>query len=180
MSPRTMLFTTVTLLTLVVDQATKAWVVTNIAVGRGQLSVIEGLVSLVNRQNSGAAFGTLTALPFRQVLFGAFTLVAFAVLVDVVRNLPLDNRGMAATCGLLFGGAAGNALDRVRQGYVTDFLSLHVGFEPLHTWLDQAVGITELPSFNVADAAIVAGMVLFVVFFVRLPDDASDSTAEAS
>ena len=179
MSPRTMLFTTVTLLTLVLDQASKAWVVANIAVGREQLTVIEGLVSVVNRQNTGAAFGTLTTLPFRQLLFGGFTLVALGVIVDVVRNLPPDNRGMAATCGLLFGGAAGNALDRVRQGYVTDFLHLHVDIEPLHAWLDQLTGITELPSFNIADAAIVAGMGLFVVFFVRLPDDAPDSPAEA-
>ena len=171
MPQRTALFTGIAAMTLAADQATKAWVVTHIAMGTGAVTVIPGLLALVNRQNSGAAFGTLTTLPYRQLIFAGFTCVAFAVILDIVRRLPPTDRAMAATCGLLFGGAAGNALDRVRQGFVTDFLRVRVDLEPLTGWLNSTLGVTDLPSFNIADTAIVIGMALFVLLFSRLSDD---------
>ncbi|MFT4621446.1 MAG: signal peptidase II [Myxococcota bacterium] len=171
MTARNALFVLVALATFVADQVTKAWVVANVALAGGQIPLVDGWVSMVHRQNSGAAFGTLTTLPYRQVLFGFFTLVAFAVIVDVVRRLPDDNRGLVATCGLLLGGAAGNAVDRLRHGYVTDFIRLHVDLEPARSWFVGLFGAAELPSFNLSDAAIVAGMGLFIVLFVRLRED---------
>ncbi len=153
-------------ITLAVDQATKAWVVASLPL-HGEQVLIEGWLSIVHRRNSGAVLGTLQDLPYRQVLFAFFTLVAIGIVIDVLRRLPTTTVAMPAICGLLLGGALGNAIDRIRQQYVTDFINVHSDHPLIAPWLATLFGRPEVPSFNVADVALLGGMGLFVILYVR-------------
>jgi signal peptidase II len=109
-------------------------------------------------ENHGISMGFLTAgsTASRWMLVALTAGIAVAVLVWLWRE---RNRLDAISLGLVLGGAAGNILDRVRLGYVADFLDLHFGeFRPFLI-------------FNVADAAITIGVLLLVLraLFVRQP-----------
>jgi signal peptidase II len=101
-------------------------------------------------QNYGVSMGFLTAdsEAMRWVLVGLTAAIGTGVLVWLWRE---PNRGDVAALGLVLGGAAGNILDRVRFGYVVDFLDLHFG-----EWRPFLV-------FNVADAAITIGVLILLL-----------------
>ncbi|QIA26864.1 signal peptidase II [Thermaerobacter sp. PB12/4term] len=146
------------LLVLAADQATKAWVLARIAPW-GTVPVLPGVVQWTYVQNRGAAFGLLQ----NQTLF--FIVVAVVVIAAILYWLPrLPGRAGSArlALGLQLGGAVGNLIDRLRWGYVVDFVDLE--FWPLHRW----------PVFNVADAAIVTGTALLVLWLLADRDAAPD------
>lgn len=118
-------------------------------------------------QNNGISMGFLTAdsATERWLLVLLTAGIAVAVVFWLWRE---RNRLDAASLGLVLGGALGNITDRVRLGYVADFLDLHFG--DLHPFL----------VFNVADAAITIGVLLLVLraLFVRpVPAASEDSHA---
>ena len=126
------------------DQASK-WAIRE-SLARGERDELLPFLALANTRNRGVAFGL--AGDVSPVLIG----VTLIVLLGLLAYLASRARGGAAIwlpAGLLIGGALGNLADRVRDGAVTDFIDL-----PL--WA----------TFNLADVAIVAGVVLLVV----LPD----------
>ena len=127
---------------LVLDQATKAWVVATLE-GRPPIRVIPGVLSLNYTTNSGGAFGLGRSAPW---IFAAATIVVSGVIVMAARKPMTKTTGIAL--GLILGGAFGNLADRALNGpglggEVTDFIDLQV-------W----------PVFNVADSAIVIGAVI--------------------
>lgn len=105
--------------------------------------VLPGLLSLTPVENRGIAFGLLAHLPP-----GATVAVALTVLAVVLYNKDAWLAGALGQCGFGFmlGGALSNILERLRTGYVLDYLDVHV-------W----------PVFNLADTAIVVGAVLLVL-----------------
>jgi signal peptidase II len=109
-------------------------------------------------ENHGISMGFLTADgPVERWLLVLLTAgIAVAVVFWLWRE---RNKLDAAALGLVLGGALGNITDRVRLGYVADFLDLHFG--DMHPFL----------VFNVADAAITVGVLLLVLraLFVRTP-----------
>ena len=130
---------------VVLDQLTKMWVVNSMPEGEWW-SPLPGegwrILRVTHTTNSGAAFGMF---PDRG---GVFILIAAVVAVAIVLyywKLPDGEWLIRLSLGLQLGGAIGNLLDRIRQGYVTDFLDL--GFWPI---------------FNVADASILIGVGLIV------------------
>ncbi|CAA9540812.1 MAG: Lipoprotein signal peptidase [uncultured Thermomicrobiales bacterium] len=127
---------------VVLDQAIKAAVAS--ALGPDQpdhrVEVLGRLLALEYVQNTGAAFGTLRG---QGVLLSAMALLTVGALVAYYRTLVAPSHPMVFALGLLLGGAAGNLVDRLRLGYVVDFV---------------AVGVW--PKFNLADAAITVGVVL--------------------
>jgi signal peptidase II len=131
--------------TLAADQAVKALVRTTIDRGDGA-DLILG-VSVVNVRNRGIAFGMFSGGGVLLVLFALAALVALLVFFARHRDRPL----VWLPTGLLIGGAAGNLLDRAREGAVTDFIDL-----PL--W----------PAFNLADVAITLG-VLTLLYVLEGP-----------
>lgn len=139
------------LIVLVVDQASKAWVVENIPPNT-TLAVIpqlQGWFNLTHITNSGAAFGMFPQLGL------VFTFVALAVSFVIVayhRSLPPGQWLVRISLGLQLGGAIGNLIDRLRYGYVVDML--HVRFVPV---------------FNIADSAIVCGVALLMLHMLRTP-----------
>ena len=132
------------------DQASKAWAVRRLRFG-AERSVIDGFFKLAYAENPGVAFGQLQ----EGGQFGRWSLVvlaalaALAVLVYFFRTPRSDDRVLGATA-LLLAGIVGNLADRVRLGYVVDFIVLHAG--SFH-W----------PTFNVADAAICTGAFLLAL-----------------
>jgi signal peptidase II len=130
-----------------VDQATKAWAVRALRFDHGR-TVIRGVLDLVYAENAGIAFGQLQeggsfGRWFFVVLAAA---AAISVLFYFFRTPRNDDRILGA-CALLLAGIAGNLTDRVRLGFVIDFILLHAG---QYHW----------PTFNVADASISIGAVL--------------------
>jgi signal peptidase II len=145
---------------VVLDQLTKAWVVGSFAVGL-PVEIVGDWLRIAITHNTGALFGM-----FRDsaTLFALFSILVIGLIVGVQaragRNLLLT-----IALGLLLGGALGNFSDRVRLGYVVDFVDMGIG-----TW--------RFYTYNVADAAITAsiltliGMSLFPDLARRLSGDA--------
>lgn len=151
-------------LIFLLDQLTKWWVIRAIPYGSG-IPVIPGYFDLVHVRNTGAAFGMFAGAnaAWREPFFYAVSVIATVVIFSVVRSLGPRERLLPITLALVFGGVLGNVLDRIRFGYVTDFLSVH--------WRDVVVWNIPLewPSFNVADSAITVSMVLLAWYFIRTP-----------
>jgi signal peptidase II len=132
-----------------VDQASKAWVVRSLRFGR-EIKVIDGLLSFVYAENPGVAFGQLQeGGEFGRWFFVVLAAVAgIAVLYYFFRMSRNDDRILGA-CALLLAGIFGNLTDRVRLGFVIDFILVY--YRSFH-W----------PVFNVADASITIGALLLV------------------
>lgn len=142
---------------LAVDQLTKLVARSSLEYDR-PIAVIPGLFDLRLTYNPGAAFG---ALPDWAPLFIMVALVAVFAIVRLGR-VKAGSRTFSLGLGLLLGGALGNLVDRLAtpSREVTDFLSFHVRFRgEVHSW----------PTFNLADAAIVVGVVIVLhhVYFIE-------------
>jgi signal peptidase II len=122
--------------TIAADQAVKALVRSTIERGDG-VDLFLG-IELVNVRNRGIAFGMFPGGGILLVLFAVVALIALLVFFVRHQDRPL----VWLPTGLLIGGAAGNLIDRVREGSVTDFFDL--------SWF---------PAFNLADVAITFGVI---------------------
>ena len=131
-------------LIIATDQLTKAWLVSFLAPGQA-VSVVGDWIRLVHSQNTGGLFGLFhdQALPF-----GIVSLVVVGLIV-LYHGRATSNRYVSITLGLLLGGAVGNLIDRLRMGYVVDFV-------------DAGVGDLRWYTFNVADAAISLSILLLL------------------
>lgn len=133
-----------------VDQASKAWAVRALRFGQTK-TLINNFLIFEYAENRGIAFGGLQ----ESGTFGRWFLVvlaataAVAVLYYFFRTPRSDDRVLGA-CALLLAGIVGNLTDRVRLGYVIDFILVHLGS---YRW----------PNFNVADASISIGAILLAL-----------------
>lgn len=180
MSKKIWVFSGVFGVCLLVDQATKWWVVQNLEVGVDEVSIIPGFFSFVHAQNHGAAF---SALEGQWAIFMVFTAVATVVVLDLLRRLRPDATMVAAVLGMILSGAIGNGIDRIRQRYVTDFLRVYTESPGPKEWLIENFGTNTWPIFNVADSVLLVGVALFLVHYLFLeesePEDEDDlETAE--
>lgn len=130
-----------------VDQSSKAWAVRALRFG-DERTIIRSVLDFVYAENRGIAFGQLQESgSFGRWFFVILAVAAaVAVLYYFLRTPRNDDRVLGA-CALLLAGIAGNLTDRVRLGYVIDFIVLHAG-----SW--------HWPTFNVADASISIGALL--------------------
>lgn len=137
-------------LVLAADQATKLVVRDDLVLGERR--ELAGPLKLTRVNNEGVAFGAFAG--GGAVLLIVVAVVAAALVVHLVRHAGRPLTWLA--CGLILGGAIGNAIDRVAFGAVTDFIAL-----------------PHWPAFNVADIAISGGVVLLLVLLTRAgPADA--------
>ena len=129
---------------VVLDQLTKAWLTSFLAAGQS-VDVLGDLIRLVHSRNAGGLFGFFQgqALPFALV---SMVVVAMIVLYHARSG---RNHYLSITLGLLLGGALGNLTDRIRLGYVVDFV-------------DAGIGSLRWYTFNVADAAISFAILLLL------------------
>lgn len=176
-SPRNLVFLSVTIIGLVLDQLSKAWIVANVRYAVDEIDVIPGLFSIVHARNPGAAFGALGNFANRHVVFGIFTLVALYVVFDMLRKLEPGARFVPVALGMILSGALGNAIDRARglpfvpdslsaDGKVTDFLRVYTEIPAIKNWLVANFGTYEWPSFNVADIALVVGVAMLALHWL--------------
>jgi len=147
-----MVFWTVTLVVLLVDQGTKYLVLTNLAVWQS-IPLVPGLVQFTHVQNPGAAFGLLADWTW---LFILVTLTVVGAAIFLNRHILNLDWQFQAALALEVGGAIGNLIDRVRFGHVVDFIDILV-------W----------PVFNIADMAIVGGALLLGYKLLRMSDGPS-------
>ena len=147
--PAWLIFGGLAAIVLVLDQLSKAWIVANIAPGQ-TVDVLGDLVRLIYTRNSGALFG----------LFGSsatlFGIGSFAVLVLIVWYHARAPRSLVLSIalGLLLGGAVGNLIDRLRIGFVVDFV-------------DMGLGTLRFFTFNIGDSAISTAILILLVLAVR-------------
>ncbi|MCH8138037.1 MAG: signal peptidase II [Proteobacteria bacterium] len=136
---------------IILDQATKWWVVT-IFMNPPRVVDVWPFFSVVMVWNRGVTFGFLSDAPF----WGRWALVGLSLAIVAILLLWLrraETKWRAAAIGLIIGGALGNVIDRVNYGAVADFLDFHVtGYH----W----------PAFNFADSAITLGVA--IMFFDAL------------
>ncbi len=151
---------------ITIDQATKMYVHTHFQLHES-VDVIQGFFNLTYVRNYGAAFGFLAEShpTFREIFFLSMPPVALLIILAILRTVAEVDRWTIASLSLVFGGAIGNYIDRIRFRYVIDFLDFHL--QKSYTW----------PAFNVADSAIVAGV--GVLLFLELTRT-KRSMAEAS
>jgi signal peptidase II len=148
------LFTTTAVL-VAFDQLTKVYIQSKFSLGES-LSVIESFFNITYVQNPGAAFGFLARSPaiFRENFFLMIPPLAMIIILYFLRSVKATDRIQVIALSLVFGGALGNYIDRLRLRYVIDFLEFH--------WKQQ----WSYPAFNVADSAIVCGIaILFLISF---------------
>jgi signal peptidase II len=120
--------------------------------------LIDGVLSLSHVRNRGAAFGILSEadLPYQGVIFSVVSLLALAAIAMYSLRLPSMSRLPQTGLALVLGGALGNLMDRMRLGYVVDFI--HVYWKQFQWW-----------DFNVADSCISIGVALLLLDVVLSP-----------
>ena len=135
---------------IVLDQITKSAITTRFALHEAY-PVISGFFNLVYVLNPGAAFGFLAnaSETFRYIFFTGITVLAAGLIVYYLVKSNPRNLMLAGSLTLIFGGAIGNLIDRLRFGAVVDFLDVYIG-------------TTHWPAFNVADSAITVGAILMI------------------
>jgi len=152
---------------IVADQLTKAWLVSVLAPGES-MPIVGDYLRLVHSQNNGALFGL-----FREsaLLFGLASIVVIGLIVAYHARSG-RSRYMSVALGLLLGGAIGNLIDRLRLGYVVDFV-------------DAGIGNFRWYTFNVADAAISFAILFLIAAALRpslageRPEPKQDPRSEA-
>lgn len=159
-----MRFLRLPLLIVLVDQLTK-WLVIQRLPLYEDLPLISGLLSLQHVRNSGAVFGFLSGavIPGKPYVFALLSGAALTALAYYARTIPREERLPRFALSLVIGGAIGNLIDRVRFGYVVDFVKMYWGN---HIW----------PNYNVADSAISIGLVLLIVDSFRPRDREAAAT----
>lgn len=140
------IFSIIAIVGLVVDQATKLYVDRVMALHQS-IPVIDGLFNFTYLRNRGAAFSFLSDASWRLPFFIGVTLVAAVVIVVALNKMRNDQKLAQSALAMIFSGAIGNLIDRVRMGEVIDFLDV---YWKTHHW----------PAFNVADSLICVGVAL--------------------
>jgi signal peptidase II len=130
------------------DQVTKYLVSNSMEIGQS-IAVIRNFLYITYHRNPGAAFGML---PYRTLFLIIVTVLVIGFIIYYYRTLPPGFSLLRFGLALQLGGALGNLIDRLRGTYVTDFIDVTI-FPPI---------------FNLADTAIVIGIIFFLIGFWRI------------
>ncbi len=133
---------------VVLDQVTK-WLVVKFLVPVGSVPLIDGVLHLTYVENTGAAFGMMKD---RRWIFMAASTIAIVIIIVIIARYARENRFETICISMILGGGIGNMIDRVRLGYVIDFIDVRL--------INFAV-------FNVADSFVTVGAILLIVYLIR-------------
>jgi signal peptidase II len=145
---------------LIADQLTKALVAANLELGQ-RVRVLGDLVQVWHAQNSGAAFSLFQG---GSLVFLVVSVLSIGMVAYFHRSLRMQGLWLHLVLGVILGGTLGNFIDRLRQGYVTD-------------WLSVGIGDARWPTFNVADSSIVVGIGILVLYLFLAHPDRREATA---
>jgi signal peptidase II len=157
-SIRSFLF--VALMVVLADQATKTLVISNLHFHEVR-PVLQGFLNITYITNTGIAFGFMAGSgKWRHIFLQVISVVALGGLFYLYRSSRCRSYPLLWGTPLVFGGALGNLIDRIRYRSVIDFLDFYAGS---YHW----------PAFNIADSAITIGGVLLVWHFFRITNKQS-------
>jgi signal peptidase II len=141
---------------ITLDQVTKMFIHTGYRLGESK-TVIQDFFNITYVRNYGAAFGFLANVEpaFREVFFLSIPPIALLIILRVLKGVSDEDRIQIFSLSVIFGGAIGNYIDRIRFRYVIDFLDFH--YKGIYAW----------PAFNVADSAIVCGVSILLLLTIR-------------
>ncbi len=162
-----MVLVAITFAVVALDQLTKMMVHSTFDLDQS-IKIIDGFFSLTYVRNTGAAWGILghARYTFRQLFFLSIPPLAVFIIVLFLYNLPETERLEIYALSLISGGAIGNYIDRLRFGYVVDFLDFHYR------------NIYHYPVFNLADSSIVAGVgILTLLMLIKKKKNVSTDPA---
>ena len=163
MKPRYILFTAITIAGITIDQFTKAVIDRSMKL-YDSIPISENFFHITYVRNKGAAFSFLSNASWRLPFFITVSCIAALVILVAFRKLRDDQKLAHISLSLIFSGAVGNLIDRVRLGEVIDFLDAHWY---RHHW----------PAFNVADSLICVGVFLLAIDMI-LEEKRSKSEAD--
>ena len=146
MKPRYTLFAVLTVVGILIDQATKLYIDRSMHLF-DSIPVLPDFFHITYVRNRGAAFSFLSDASWRLPFFIGISLVASVAILVAFHKLRDDQKLAQVSLAMIFSGAVGNLIDRVRLGEVIDFLDAHWY---RHHW----------PAFNVADSLICVGVFL--------------------
>ena len=138
---------------LLLDQVSKYYIDQNFKLYQS-LTVIKNFFAITYLRNPGAAFGLLADNSIRLPFFIGVSVIASLGILWYLRRVPASDRWQQLALGLIFSGAVGNLIDRIRLGEVIDFLDVHWY---RHHW----------PAFNLADSAICVGVGVIMLCSLR-------------
>lgn len=131
---------------ILIDQLSKWWIVANMEL-RESISIIENFFYITSHRNTGAAWGILAG---QMGFFYIITLIVIGVIVYYMQKFAKDSKVMGISLGLILGGAIGNFIDRLFRKEVVDFFDVYIGSY-------------DYPIFNIADSALVVGVILIII-----------------
>ena len=131
------------------DQVSKFWIISHLSIGESLPEI--GRLRIIHLQNTGAIFGMFTD---HSLLLTIVALIGLIVILIFFRYFSESSILSAIALGLVFGGAIGNLIDRIRIGAVTDFIYVRL-------W-----GDFYWPACNVADSAISVGVIVLMIFII--------------
>ena len=146
---RWIVFAGIALAIVALDQLAKLIVTANLDPGQA-VQIVGDYLRIVFGQNSGALFGLFQD---NALMFGIVSLAVIALIVGYHARAT-SSAYLTVTLGLLLGGAIGNMVDRLRLGYVVDFV-------------DAGIGTTRFYTFNIADSAISLSILLLFIAALR-------------
>lgn len=140
-------------LCVIADQITKFFVVQNIALNTGSVTVIPNILEFIYVRNTGAAFGSMKGEGGRWIFMTFSTIAILGVLGYLFWKRP-KSKLLCASLALIVGGGIGNMIDRIVLKYVVDFINF-IAFPRL--WYFP---------FNVADSCVVVGSFMLIAWMV--------------
>lgn len=143
------LYYIIAVIIILIDQVTKWLVVTKMELYE-QIPIIDNFFYLTSHRNKGAAWGILQG----QMLF--FYIVTIIVVIGIIyymQKYARESKLLAYSLSLVLGGAIGNFIDRLFRKEVVDFF-------------DFIIFTYDYPIFNIADAALVVGVILLIIYTV--------------
>ncbi|MGE0526903.1 MAG: signal peptidase II [Bdellovibrionales bacterium] len=167
MESKYLILCTITGFLVALDQVVKIYVHANFALGES-VPVIPDIFHITYVRNTGAAFGVFrdASALFRNLFFLSMPPIAMVIILFMLKSVANTDRWQIFSLSLIFGGALGNYIDRLRFGYVIDFLDFHYK------------DVWSYPAFNVADSAIVSGVCLLLVMMTVRERRAKRASAE--
>ncbi len=139
-------------LVLSCDQLTKYYVHSTVPLGMRYWD-LGSLISLIHSHNNGFAFGLLEKAPpsLQEIFFIGVPVFALILIVLIFIKLQDDQMMTSVALSTILAGAVGNLIDRLKYGYVVDFIDI------------QMMGIIHFPPFNIADCSIIVGVSIMFI-----------------
>lgn len=149
LSSRTAILITVTIICIVIfDQIAKFYISKLLPLGQSYPS--QGLIRFTHVTNTGASFGLFNG---QSTILAISSILIIILILGIIILNSITSKTSIIAAGLIIGGALGNLIDRLRLGYIIDFIDVKL-WDNFH-W----------PVFNIADSSIVIGTFLFVLYF---------------